>query len=171
MTTTDANGIVFLEETDPISPFHTLMNTLQQGTSDAIDAINTASSDPDRGVFVLPGANIDSTAPSGALADYGTSLTGTITDADPGVYLVAFTIGLRGSSGPAAAYLRLVAGPSSTLIYESRADVELNIGRFYNGLGLYTHTGGNLTVNLQLKTGQSLHVNTGGTTRLTVVKI
>lgn len=39
MTTTNANGIVFLEETDPISPFHTLMNTLQQGTSDALDAI------------------------------------------------------------------------------------------------------------------------------------
>lgn len=37
MTTTNANGIVFLEETDPISPFHTLMNVLQQGTSDALD--------------------------------------------------------------------------------------------------------------------------------------
>lgn len=36
MSTTDSNGIVFLEESDPISPFHTLMNTLQQGTSDAI---------------------------------------------------------------------------------------------------------------------------------------
>lgn len=38
MTTTDGNGIIFLEETDPISPFHTLMNTLQQGTSDSLQA-------------------------------------------------------------------------------------------------------------------------------------
>lgn len=38
MTTTDANGIIFLEETDAISPFHTLINALQQGTSDAISA-------------------------------------------------------------------------------------------------------------------------------------
>lgn len=38
MATTDSNGIVFLEETDPISPFHTTINTLQQGTSDAISA-------------------------------------------------------------------------------------------------------------------------------------
>ncbi len=36
MTTTDSNGIVFLEDTDTISPLHTLMNTLQQGTSDVI---------------------------------------------------------------------------------------------------------------------------------------
>lgn len=39
MTTTDSNGIVFLEETDPISPFHTLINTLQAGTSTALDNI------------------------------------------------------------------------------------------------------------------------------------
>jgi hypothetical protein len=39
MATTDSNGIVFLEETDPISPFHTTINTLQQGTSDAITGI------------------------------------------------------------------------------------------------------------------------------------
>lgn len=38
MTTTNSNGIVFLEETDPISPFHTLINTLQQGTSNALDS-------------------------------------------------------------------------------------------------------------------------------------
>lgn len=36
MSTTDANGIVFLEETDAISPFHTLVNTLQSGTSAAV---------------------------------------------------------------------------------------------------------------------------------------
>lgn len=35
MSTTDGNGIVFLEETDNISPFHTLINGMQQGTSDA----------------------------------------------------------------------------------------------------------------------------------------
>lgn len=42
MTTTNANGIVFLEETDPISPFHTLINTLQQGTSNAISGLRPA---------------------------------------------------------------------------------------------------------------------------------
>ena len=41
MTTTDSNGIVFLEESDIISPFHTLVNVLQQGTSDAIDDVTT----------------------------------------------------------------------------------------------------------------------------------
>lgn len=39
MTTTNANGIIFLEESDNISPFHTLINTLQQGTSDALDSV------------------------------------------------------------------------------------------------------------------------------------
>lgn len=38
MSTTDSNGIVFLEETDIISPFHTMMNTLQSGTSGALKA-------------------------------------------------------------------------------------------------------------------------------------
>jgi hypothetical protein len=38
MTTTNANGIVFVEDTDPISPFQVLLNTLQQGTSDAISS-------------------------------------------------------------------------------------------------------------------------------------
>lgn len=41
MATTDANGIVFLEETDPIAPFQTTINTLQQGTSDAIGGLGS----------------------------------------------------------------------------------------------------------------------------------
>lgn len=45
MATTDSNGIVFLEETDPISPFHTTMNVLQQGTSDALSGIRDGSND------------------------------------------------------------------------------------------------------------------------------
>jgi hypothetical protein len=37
MTTTDATtGIVFLEETDPITPFHTLINGLQTATSNSL---------------------------------------------------------------------------------------------------------------------------------------
>lgn len=43
MTTTDANGIVFLEETDPIAPFHTLINTLQTATSQAVALTSTGS--------------------------------------------------------------------------------------------------------------------------------
>jgi hypothetical protein len=43
MATTDSNGIVFLEETDPISPFHTTMNVLQQGTSDALTGLKDGS--------------------------------------------------------------------------------------------------------------------------------
>lgn len=54
MATTDINGIVFLEETDPISPFHTTINTLQQGTSDAISALTDGSSDV---VVIHPVAN------------------------------------------------------------------------------------------------------------------
>jgi len=38
MTTTDANGIVYLQDTDDISPFHTLINVLQAGTSNALNA-------------------------------------------------------------------------------------------------------------------------------------
>ena len=38
MTTTDANGIVYLQDTDDISPFHTLINVLQAATSNALDA-------------------------------------------------------------------------------------------------------------------------------------
>lgn len=36
MTTTDSRGIVFLEASDDITPFHTLINVLQTGTSNAI---------------------------------------------------------------------------------------------------------------------------------------
>jgi len=42
MTTTDSNGIVFLETTDNISPFHTLINTLQTGTSTAITSVKNS---------------------------------------------------------------------------------------------------------------------------------
>lgn len=41
MTTTDSKGIVFLEESDIISPFHTLINGLQTGTSNAVGDIQT----------------------------------------------------------------------------------------------------------------------------------
>lgn len=37
MTTTDSNGIMFLELSDNISPFHTLMNSLQSATSAAVE--------------------------------------------------------------------------------------------------------------------------------------
>lgn len=39
MTTTDSRGIVFLQETDPIAPFHTLINGLQTGTSTALGGV------------------------------------------------------------------------------------------------------------------------------------
>jgi len=38
MTTTDSNGIVYLQDTDDISPFHTLINVLQAGTSNALNS-------------------------------------------------------------------------------------------------------------------------------------
>lgn len=41
MTTTNSNGIVFLEETDPVVPFHTLINTLQTGTSAALTTVKS----------------------------------------------------------------------------------------------------------------------------------
>lgn len=41
MTTTDGNGIIFLEETDLISPFHATINTLQSGTTTAISTVYT----------------------------------------------------------------------------------------------------------------------------------
>lgn len=43
MTTTDANGIVFYQASDPVSPLHTLLNGGQQSVSDAITTINTKS--------------------------------------------------------------------------------------------------------------------------------
>lgn len=36
MTTTDSNGIAYLEQTDGITPFHTLINGLQTATSTAL---------------------------------------------------------------------------------------------------------------------------------------
>lgn len=53
--TPDANGILYLEETDPITPFQTTMNALQAATSEAITdvyertvlpAIDTTSASP-----------------------------------------------------------------------------------------------------------------------------
>ena len=62
MAITDSNGIVFLEETDPISPFHTTINALQQGTSDAFSTIKDGSD----GEIILH--YVASTAARGALA-------------------------------------------------------------------------------------------------------
>lgn len=66
MATTDSNGIVFLEETDPISPFHTTINTLQQGTSDAIGSFGSGS----EGSFVIHYV-ADTTARSALATTYG----------------------------------------------------------------------------------------------------
>jgi len=58
MTTTDANGIIFLEETDAISPFHTLINGLQTATSTAISQVpvnNVSASSIAGGIASAPG--------------------------------------------------------------------------------------------------------------------
>src|SRR5690348_11041926 len=39
MTTTDANGIAFVETTDAVSPLQVLLNALQQSTSNAITGL------------------------------------------------------------------------------------------------------------------------------------
>lgn len=44
MTTTDSNGIVRYQTTDPVSPLHTLLNLGMQSVSDALTATNTALS-------------------------------------------------------------------------------------------------------------------------------
>lgn len=46
MATTDSNRIVFLEETDAMSPFQTTINTLQTATSTAITGLKTSIAVP-----------------------------------------------------------------------------------------------------------------------------
>lgn len=43
MATTDSNGILFYEETDAVSPLHTLLNGGQQSVSDAFTAFSNGS--------------------------------------------------------------------------------------------------------------------------------
>lgn len=62
MTTTDSNGIVFLQETDTLTPFQTMINTLQSGTSAAVGKAL---------VGPLPAAN--TTERDALLATYGAS--------------------------------------------------------------------------------------------------
>ena len=64
MTTTDANGIVFLEDTDDISPFHTLINGLQTATSTAVEKAG-------RGPLYA----VDNTARDALLTQHGASST------------------------------------------------------------------------------------------------
>lgn len=64
MTTTDSQGVVYLEDTDLISPFHTTINTLQSGTSAAIKVAR-------RGPLFAP----DLTARNAYLTEFGSSST------------------------------------------------------------------------------------------------
>src|SRR5665647_1652654 len=44
MATTDSNGILFYEDTDAVSPLHTLLNTGQQSVSNAVTELKVAGS-------------------------------------------------------------------------------------------------------------------------------
>lgn len=53
MATTDTNGILFYETTDPVSPLNTLLNSGQQSVSDAVGALKTADTNMDTRVDSL----------------------------------------------------------------------------------------------------------------------
>lgn len=100
MTTTDSNGIIFLEETDPISPFHTLMNTMQQGTSDAITNLKSATpyvryavpADQTRGGSAWGQVNVSQLTNSQGTSFWTNNGSGLITVGTAGLYLIDTTI-------------------------------------------------------------------------------
>lgn len=88
---------------------------------------------------------------------------GTIADCPAGTYLILANVGLLGTVVSAAS-LRVRAG--STVLNESRADVETTVTRFFQITGSHVHTGGALTVDLRatVSSGSPTVQNAGSTT-------
>lgn len=123
MTTSDANGIIFLEETDPIAPFHTLMNTLQQGTSDAITAFKQDSAATRQW---SQNRASDGTVGSGTTAN---NVSLSVPSALPGVYAVKALnkLGQNDATGTLSATLTTPAGSTTvrrSIPASSYADTE-----------------------------------------------
>lgn len=80
MATSDENGVVFLEETDAISPFAPLINGLQTGTSGAIDVVKGSISDLEEDLGVEGGRITALEALFPAPASYTPTITGSVTN-------------------------------------------------------------------------------------------
>src|SRR5690606_38416973 len=127
MSTIDGNGILFYEETDPVSPLHTLLNTGQQSVGDALDAISRV-----RVVATAagPGSTTDYTG-----AAIATSVTvGVIAGHS---YLVSAVV--AGSKITNAGLARARFGGSSGTSIKNFATSRLNAGDEFGGSGSYVY--------------------------------
>jgi len=120
MTTTNSSGIVFLEETDPISPFHTLINLLQTGTSNALNNLGTTATSTVAPITLIPSGSSDAT--TGTWVTFGNvnkpswSSRAVITLALNGIYLVSAlgtNVSLRVRLGSAAGVYSRITDPGA----------------------------------------------------------
>lgn len=109
MATTDSNGVVFYEDTDPVSPLHTLLNLGQQGTANALQAL--ADRRTSVAVDYTPPGNVDANPQSTSWVTWATLGSLTVpTWANTAVV----TLGINGAflitSAIANVYTRLTIG-------------------------------------------------------------
>ena len=116
-------------------------------------------------VFSLPGTLTTETS-AGTPTSYTTILAGTITAAPAGDYQVFWRVGMRAAAG-VGGYARLTAG--GTVVDETRADLEAALNRFYSGVALFSHAGGNLVLNLDVRATQPVTVLGSATTTIKAV--
>jgi len=143
MTTTDANGIVYLQDTDDISPFHTLINVLQSATSNALNAkiriARVANITERNALAVSLGASPTNPlythrtdAPAGAQLEYTTNgTTWTTLGARVGAKV-------QMSNGAVASSTITALGPDAALRNGSPGFVRTSVGIQVPTTGLYT---------------------------------
>lgn len=193
MATTDANGIVFYEETDAVSPLHTLLNLGQQSISDVVGShfISATSaptavafkfwynpttqylyvSDGSAWYYVAGGTRswltngVDNAGISSGTTT--TIMTNTITGAPAGTYLVLASINAYSASVIAGTAAINVAG---TDVYTPRHDMSTT-GIVQTHAHTFTHAGGNLTVAVKYTPSGGTGLIRGSGTRMTIVAL
>lgn len=108
-------------------------------------------------------------ATSFGAGSYVTVATGTVTGALPGTYLAVARVGLF-NTGVSAASMQLRKG--TTVLAVSRCDTEATINRFYSVSAPLVHTGGDLTVDLQVSVSSGAPtVQNAGSTAIDLVRV
>lgn len=192
MGTTDSNGVYFYEETDPVSPLHTLLNVGQQSISDAIgDQFVSSNTEPaavaglrwfqptTNRTYISDGTTwyyvgggtrfwmVDAADSSTGAGGQTTICTQTITAAPKGVYDITASV-LAWATSVLACNIDINIG--GTDVYSPRNDAGTT-GTVQTHKHYYTHTGGDLTIAVQFRpTGGTGNIRGSGT-RLTIALI
>lgn len=137
MGTVDERGIYFYEETDAVSPLHTLLNVGQQSVSDAIEDLGASTT---RAWRFNRAAGPDSPFTTANT----TLVSGTITDAPAGTYMIKARVSLYASGAQADGSIFARAG--ATTEYSRNAVPGDVLPRSPEVSFPYVHAGGNLSI-------------------------